>query len=292
MDIGTGNSSVTSLPSQPEPVNGINVFWILFTLCVACSIHPVGSSIGFATEHRRYVRILPLSAFIDTFYLFAECIQLARRQELSFPAAAFAVARQRLQETISPESKLVEALILILTLDIRVRLLSNALLVFVYTKVWGYHGIPVSFTIATFYFSAWIGMEMVVLTSLSFVYMRGSDSAVALHINVTASQRQHLREWPKLLNLGLLWAQVLALILAAIWICSTSSTPAPRSDGPPTIIFDWHTAIPAIPGTVGILNFFPFPVEPPPILVPVCVFAFLTLACIMIFILMILFLPY
>lgn len=48
-----------------DEIDGMNIFWILFALSVASSIHNLGSAPGFPGAFTRYFRILPLSSLFD-----------------------------------------------------------------------------------------------------------------------------------------------------------------------------------------------------------------------------------
>jgi len=71
-----------------------------------------------------------------------------------------------------------KAVILTIELDIRPRLLSNALVILLYTKITGYYGTPISLTIATLQFASWTGNELFLLLAYGFLWARSARHLV------------------------------------------------------------------------------------------------------------------
>lgn len=107
----------------------------------------MGSSIGFPNKVRRYVRIFPLMALFDTFLLYSELFSNKMERKISVRASARSVFFKRLRAAIPDADDMVEvedaedgvptalviqwlkAIIVFIGLDIRVRFVTNALVV-------------------------------------------------------------------------------------------------------------------------------------------------------------------
>ena len=165
--------------NNPQPVVGSSIFWVILTLCITAAWHPVGAAPGFSTKLRRYARVFPLTCALDTALLYAECVSLAlakggssglslsslrevrgavrtvlthrlgagvpRREPGILPTARDGVGDSgdngnNSNNDGAPDDDLLYALVLFLGLDIRARLASNVLVVFLYTKIGGYYG--------------------------------------------------------------------------------------------------------------------------------------------------------
>lgn len=132
-----------------QPVSGINVFWIIFVLGITSACHPLGSSIGFPHTIRRYIRIFPLTALFDTVLLYSELVSCMLDTKRPLRVSARSVSIRRLHAAVPSEEGIMDgdeggsrqwlkAMIAFIGLDVRVRFLSNALVIFAYTKMFGY----------------------------------------------------------------------------------------------------------------------------------------------------------
>ncbi|KAM7189689.1 hypothetical protein V8F33_009937 [Rhypophila sp. PSN 637] len=149
----------TGTENQPDPVIGSNIFWVILVLCITSACHPLGFSIGFPDEIRRYVRIFPLTAMLDTIVLYTEfVIQLFDKPQNTVRDAAQTHqpddSERRSCALLSNKVRL-KGLILFIGLDVRARLLSDIL-----PSSHKPRSTPVSCTIATLYFATWLANDM------------------------------------------------------------------------------------------------------------------------------------
>ncbi|KAK0614013.1 hypothetical protein B0T14DRAFT_570001 [Immersiella caudata] len=69
----TPNPTTPPNPAEiPQPVNGINIFWIIFILALTSAWHPFGAAPDFPPKIRRYIPIFPLTSLLDTLLLYGE----------------------------------------------------------------------------------------------------------------------------------------------------------------------------------------------------------------------------
>ncbi|KAK0740076.1 hypothetical protein B0T18DRAFT_490845 [Schizothecium vesticola] len=248
-EVATAVPAPPSAAHVPQPVSGTNVFWILFVLAITVSSHPLGSCIGFPNDTRRYLRILPFTALFDATLLFIECITYMRRQGHPPPYAARAVFLRRLRASVpdnqwtdnqgddghgNPDLNQIwlKALVLFIGTDLRPRFVTNALVVFVYTKIYGYQGTPVSLAIATIYFASWVGMELLVFVAYGLVWSRNLRQIMALADNVADPRpRPWLLSVASKTNLFLVAGQIITTAVFGIWVIAT---PAPSPSTPAT----------------------------------------------------------
>ena len=253
-----------------QPVSGINIFWIIFVLAITSAWHPLGSSAGFPSKIRRYIRLFPLTALLDTFLLYAEFIITfldGRDQHRPLRHAARGTALRRLRNGALLDEDLANGtdddasvaddlpdgtgaiindsnvgwlttIVLFIGLDVRARLLSNALVVLVYAKILGYYGTPFSLAIATIQFASWVGNEVFLLFTYGFFMAQNVRQLTAAVDEQETTNTAVLPSLPKVLsNIGrALWfAQAAALIGVGIWAAvskfSSSSTPSPDTSG-------------------------------------------------------------
>lgn len=69
-----------------------------------------------------------------------------------------------------------------------IRHLFSAVLILQYAKLWGFHGIPMSFSLATGYFASWIIMEMILLFAEGQAALPSSDSSSLPTISVSVGR--------------------------------------------------------------------------------------------------------
>jgi hypothetical protein len=200
-----------SSDQTPSPVGGMNIFWTIFGLALACSLHPLGSACGFHPEFARYVRVLPLCNPLDILIFIYEYYLLAEADKWTFWKPLVDLAADRCSHAIglAPPQDVEQApqlqdpagdghedgaatvsALAFFSLDFRSRLIQNALVVFLYAKLWGYHGIPVSFGIATTYFTSWTIMELVLILAHGFRVLpyKRLRSALTMGSGQTAAQ--------------------------------------------------------------------------------------------------------
>lgn len=264
---------------ESQPVIGTTIFWILLALCIASAWHPLGSSAGFPSRIRRHVRTLPLTAMLDTTMLYAELVIyfIRNRQHQSFwdSAQRVAIRRLRANTAISDEIRggfellgnwdrhgceegvaldgnnhmtstnwSLRATILSIGTDMRPRFLSNALVVFVYTKMHGIHGAPFSLAIATLYFFSWVGNEAFLFMLFGAAWGRNTRQFLALvESNDAQEEDTPLHRGPSLpsalkkirlvtWSVVLLALQVIGLIGVVIWIIASRAPPPPTAPHP------------------------------------------------------------
>ena len=181
--------------ASPDPsksqVTGMNIFWALLPLCAVCSLHPLGHAMG-VKEHKyiRYLRILPLTAIVDAVVLLVECFSTPQQTQTlitpaengSFQQNVRRQATRRLLRSVSGLSKQQDAssrvwrAIIPFIVDIRPRLLLDAIVVLQYTKLMSYSGLRWSAALATVYFAIWLVNELVLLVAYGW-----SGRAAQLH---------------------------------------------------------------------------------------------------------------
>lgn len=271
-------------PNQAQPVLGITIFWILLALCIASSWHPLGSNAGLPSKIRRHVRILPLTVLFDTVLLYGEFVHhiLKDGQHRSTRDLARRVAIRRLRTNTALPDKIrnqddfvllgegnrpefaegtnatwwLKTVILFIGVDLRPRLLSNMLVVLLYTKLHAFQGTPISLTMASLYFISWVGNEIFLFALYGIVWARSPQQLFALidrddnddddDDHQVADEANPLPRATKppvglqssrlvtLANRILLAVQVAGFITFAIWvIASRSPRPTPPQLPPP-----------------------------------------------------------
>ena len=196
-----GTTGVTP-PSNngTSQVLGMNIFWVLLTLCTASSLHPLGRVTGLR-EHKynRYLRLLPLTALVDTVSFLIQCffVPLAESREVvertnasgleddSAPTTErgffFGIRRLHLQIQGHTAARLVESIRAVSSqqdrgsriwhaviphiVDFRARLFIDALIILQYAKLMSYSGLRWILVFATIYFAVWAGLEFILLIS-------------------------------------------------------------------------------------------------------------------------------
>lgn len=156
----------------------MNIFWILFILISATSVHPLGTAPGFPDEFSRYVRILPLCSLLDVSHMYFHCLQQWRAHGTPIMAAARVICTKRLKKNLRRAVKQSEgdeqegpheepeqenhlrAQLIQLYLELIPRLLANMGVVLAYTKICGFRGVPNSHGIASICFATWAAMEI------------------------------------------------------------------------------------------------------------------------------------
>lgn len=145
---------------SPNVVSGWNIFWAILTLSLSCITHPVGSSCGFPRIFRHIVRINPFSTLFDSAHLLHEVVLCHVVDQLGWRAAINQAVVDRLKDG---DLGLVRDMDLKVVStgrhDIRVRSIVSVLCILQYTKVYGYHGTPIFFSVSTMLFVAWVVME-------------------------------------------------------------------------------------------------------------------------------------
>ncbi|KAK1758984.1 hypothetical protein QBC47DRAFT_370841 [Echria macrotheca] len=229
-----------------QPVSGINVFWIVFVLGTTAAWHPLGKSVGFPNDIRRYVRVLPLTALFDTCILYGELISAMREKRASRRETTRAVVFRRLMASV-PDAELIsngsntdegewrrlKAMILFIGLDIRARLLANALVIFVYVKILGYYGTPLSLTVATVQFVSWVANESVLFCTYGILWARNAVRLLdAVDRSATAPSPRPLPNALAVCDRLLLTGQLIALVIIGIWVVIFEMAPSSPSTGP------------------------------------------------------------
>lgn len=155
----------TDDPPQTNLVTSWNIFWALLTLSLSCIVHPLGSACGFSPKYRQSIRTSPLISFADTIHLLGEVVAQYRSNRSHPPYAAVDaiawVLEERLRHSaqVSDIGRLPDAVLYVAFLDLRVRAIVAVLCILQYTKLCGYHGIPILFSISTMLFASWVVME-------------------------------------------------------------------------------------------------------------------------------------
>ncbi|KAK4213461.1 hypothetical protein QBC37DRAFT_463831 [Rhypophila decipiens] len=200
------NPSRRSGPGNPaqDELDGMNIFWTIFALTCASSMHNLGSAPGFPASFRRYYfRVLPLCSLFDMLVMHLDFWtrwrqESGRRHGISIRqilksarVSAREVAILRLSRTqiragddqvrrhgegnsggmSANAGDSVEDSFLF---DSWPRFFADAGLIFVYTKINGFRftNAPLLHAIATVYFVSWFGME--IFLYLAFGFMIGT----------------------------------------------------------------------------------------------------------------------
>jgi len=142
--------------------------------------HPIGSACSFDPIYRYQIRVGPLILLLDTLLLFFEIHHHYRNASRGggihrILNAIGKVVEIRLQrnrikaqdDDSDPQGSSQIATLLRLVeryvYGTLIRHIFTAMLILQYVKLFGFHGIPISFSLATGYFASWIIMEMIVL---------------------------------------------------------------------------------------------------------------------------------
>ncbi|PWW73300.1 hypothetical protein C7212DRAFT_359459 [Tuber magnatum] len=162
-------------------VNGMSIFWIVMPLSIACMTHPIGSACGLEPAYRHRIRIGPLISLFDTLHLLYEIYRWCKNMgDVSGPIhrirnAIREVVEVRLKRIRaeghgsdgSPQDNPQAATLLCrfesCLYNTPIRHAFSAVLVLQYAKLCGFHGSPMSFSLATGYFVSWIIMEIILL---------------------------------------------------------------------------------------------------------------------------------
>ncbi len=237
-----------------QPVSGINVFWIIFVLGITSAWHPLGSSVGFPHKIRRYIRIFPLTALFDTVLLYGELVACMLDKKRSLRASARSVSISRLYATVpSVEgimgddeggSQWLKAMIAFIGLDVRARFLGNALVIFAYTKMFGYSGTPISLSITTLQFASWVGNEVFLLLTYGFSWARTTQQLAASVDTDAIPPTRTLPGFPGLISKAnrLLFAvQVTALVAVGLWSIASTTHQASPTPLPADALGFWGT---------------------------------------------------
>lgn len=257
----SGLVSEVAAADGSQPVAGINVFWIIFILGITSAWHPLGASVGFPSSIRRYVRILPLMPLFDALLLYSELISSVIEKKSSLRASARIIAIKRLKAAIPdadgleevqdggagvPTSVVIQwlkAIIVFIGLDVRVRFLSNALVVLLYAKSLGYYGTPFSLALATIQFSSWVLNEFFLLLTYGFLWARNIRQLIDAVDQGVATPGRRLSGFSTTasrMNRILFLGQVLAFLGVGIWvIVSGSHHSAPPAPPPPDGLGFW-----------------------------------------------------
>lgn len=147
------------------PISGWNIFWTLLTLSLSCITHPVGSSCGFPRAFKSAVRINPFSTFFDSAHLLREVLLYKSSQHLSWHDALHHTILERLNDNLTTGRIVRDKDLKAVRADFRVRFIVSTLSILQYTKVYGYHGTPLFFSISTLLFISWFILEASLLTA-------------------------------------------------------------------------------------------------------------------------------
>ncbi|CUS10520.1 unnamed protein product [Tuber aestivum] len=162
-------------------INGMSVFWIIAPLSVACMTHPIGSACGLEPAYRHRIRIGPFISLFDTLHLLYE-IHGSHKSTGDANNAAHRI-RNAIRKVVevrlkrirtethgaaqNPQGNLQATTLLCrfesCLFNTPIRHLVSLVLIVQYTKICGFHGIPMSFSLATGYFASWIIMEIILL---------------------------------------------------------------------------------------------------------------------------------
>ncbi|RPA91402.1 hypothetical protein L873DRAFT_1819602, partial [Choiromyces venosus 120613-1] len=153
---------------------------------LACMTHPIGSPCGLNEDYLQRIRIGPLMSLFDTLHLIYEICHhyhrnpgnttdvITRIQNAIREVVNGRLQRHRTEErtvddgppgnpqTAIPLDRFEKPLY-----NTPIRHLFSAVLILQYTKFCGFHGVPMSFALATGYFVSWIIMEMILLVGES-----------------------------------------------------------------------------------------------------------------------------
>jgi len=142
--------------------------------------HPIGSACSFDPIYRYQIRVGPLILLLDTLLLFFQihhCYRNASRgggihRILNAIRKVVEIRRQRNRNKAQDDDSDPQGNSQIATLlrlvercvyGTLIRHIFTAMLILQYVKLCGFHGIPISFSLATGYFASWIIMEMILL---------------------------------------------------------------------------------------------------------------------------------
>ncbi|KAL2134160.1 hypothetical protein VTI74DRAFT_859 [Chaetomium olivicolor] len=158
--------------APPKPIDGMNVFWVLFSLISATALHPLSAAPGFSPDVSRFIRTLPLCSLLDVLRLYSD--RFARweldRGQVSPRAAAQSIATQRLRQGMRrapPEEggSRLRAHLTLLYLEAWPRFLANVGMLLAYAKIWGFRGVGWLQALATVCFVIWATVELVLVTA-------------------------------------------------------------------------------------------------------------------------------
>lgn len=147
------------------PISGWNIFWTLLTLSLSCITHPVGSSCGFPRAFKSAVRINPFSTFFDSAHLLREVFLYRSSQHHSWHDALHHTVLERLNSNLTAARIVRDKDLKVVRADFRVRFIVSTLCILQYTKLYGYHGTPLFFSISTLLFITWFILEASLVTA-------------------------------------------------------------------------------------------------------------------------------
>lgn len=146
----------------PGHVTRTDILCVVLPLYLACVTHPLGSSGSLPLRRWYFTRLSPSTSLYDSVHLVLEVIDLVRRHDFRIQDAIGRVFLNRIPEVdkSKPDSDrgLYTKLQRTFT-DIRVRLIISIFCIVQYTKLCGYRGIPITFSICTMIFATWFIME-------------------------------------------------------------------------------------------------------------------------------------
>ncbi|KAG0137527.1 hypothetical protein HOY82DRAFT_649247 [Tuber indicum] len=170
------------LPSKVEAatsqINGMSIFWIIMPLSMACMTHPIGSAFGLEPAYRHRIRIGPLISLFDTLHLLYEVLDHCRNTGdpisaiCRIPNSTQKVVEMRhrtrrdhndCDPQVGPWAVTLLGRFETCLYNTPIRHLLSVVLILQYVKLCGFHGIPMSFSLGTGYFTSWIIMEMILL---------------------------------------------------------------------------------------------------------------------------------
>jgi len=142
--------------------------------------HPIGSAPSFDPIYRYQIRVGPLILLLDTLLLFFQIHHHYRNAScgggihriLNAIRKVVEIRLQRNRNKAQDDDRDTQGSSQIATLlrlveryvyDTLIRHILTAILILQYVKLCGFHGIPISFSLATAYFASWIIMEMIFL---------------------------------------------------------------------------------------------------------------------------------
>jgi len=175
-----GGSLASKAEGATTGINGMNIFWIIVPLLLACMTHPLGSAFGFDQIHRYQIRIGPLIPLLDALHLLCEIHHHYRTASRGSGIrriynAIGEVVEIRLQRNRnneqdgdgdplgSPRIATLPCLVERFVYNTLIRYIFTAMLILQYVKLCGFHGIPISLSQATGYFASWFILEMTLL---------------------------------------------------------------------------------------------------------------------------------
>ena len=220
--------AAAATPPSPQPVSGITVFWVLLGLSLACAVYPLGAGTGFpARTAGTCASCLCRPSWIP--YIFVGNAFIFPRGDPPVPLwkSALPVFMWGLSQTAVPpdfrgDDQALAALVTLLGLDIRTRLISNGRVLLLHAKICGYHGVPGSLALASVYFFVWAATELVVLPAYGVFRFRSLREGrelqrdLAMRRDFGSNPPRHLGM--ELLAGALLRAQIAATIAPGPWI--------------------------------------------------------------------------